>query len=154
MQEKQYVTPGFAENFLKLYENKSEDVLYQALINSLIHSEDLNEPLKGIKENTEWFKKVVQEQLIKGRDLFCDKFCENRSDIESALDKLKTELDKFAFLSNILGAILETNEIFTIPSSEIRQDTIALSMLIILCQKVSTNLVGYCKCEETQRHIK
>lgn len=111
MQDKTYVTLGFANNFLKKYEEYEKpievDMLYQALVNSLRYSEDLDEPLKGLKDNLKWFRNKVEEQLEKARVVFCKKFCDMKLDIDIKPEELRRKMQDFLIIANLLGEILK-----------------------------------------------
>lgn len=149
MADKSYVTLGFADNFLREYENKKIeiDTLYQALVNSLRYSEDLNEPLRGFKDNLQWFRETAEEQFEKAMVVFCRKFCEKNLDIDIKPEELRKKIQEFLIIANILGEILKQYGFSVVEGDEIRQDTVAIATLIIIFKNANTTLREWCGCK-------
>lgn len=143
-----YVTEDFAEKFLAAYKDRSEDDLFLALANSLRHRDDLEQPLKGIKDDLEQLLDKTKTIYDNVKDQFCDKYCkiEKTHSIQITLESAYAQKGNFTFLANIVGRVVD--QIGFIKSSDLQQDTVivAILSLLILIKSGHKAICEYCNC--------
>jgi len=135
----------FFENYPD-YRNKSENDLYLLLTSSLMDCSDLEEPLKGIKDNILLFLERTKNYSNEVKKKFCGYYCQNKPNIDLIYSEMENKKEELALFVNIIANISEN--IGFIPSSADAIPYILMGILIL--KEVGTKPFDrFCDCGNT-----